>query len=76
MRGIVRQAKQVKATAQSLTNLILELGQLETKRKAATLGKAGALGITAGVLVFYAVGLLLGAAASGLNEALSHGCRC
>ena len=71
MRGIMRQAKQVKATARSLAYLILELGQLEAKRKAATLGKAAAFGITAGVLVFYAIGLLLAAAAAGLNETLS-----
>jgi membrane protein implicated in regulation of membrane protease activity len=71
MRGIVRQAKQVKATARSLAYLILELGQLEAKRKAATLGKAAAFGITAVVLVFYAIGLLLAAAAAGLNETLS-----
>jgi membrane protein implicated in regulation of membrane protease activity len=67
----VRQAKQVKATARSLAHLILELGQLEAKRKAATLGKAAAFGIAAGVLVFYAIGLLLAAAAAGLNETLS-----
>jgi Flp pilus assembly protein TadB len=70
MRGIVRQAKQVKATARSLAYLILELGRLEAKRKAATLGKAAAFGITAAVLVFYAIGLLLAAAAAGLNETL------
>src|SRR6478735_12350370 len=71
MRGIVRQAKQVKATARSLAQLILELGQLEAKRKAAALGKAAAFGITAAVLAFYAIGLLLAAAAAGLNETLS-----
>ena len=71
MRGIVRQAKQVKATARSLADLILELAQLEAKRNAATLGKAAGLGITAGVLAFYAVGFLLAAAAAGLNETLS-----
>jgi hypothetical protein len=71
MRGIVRQVKQVKATAMSLVSLILELGQLEAKRKAAALGKAAVFGITAGVLVFYAIGLLLAAAAAALNETLS-----
>jgi heme/copper-type cytochrome/quinol oxidase subunit 2 len=71
MRGIVRQAKQVKARASSLAHLILELGQLEAKRKAAALGKAAVFGIGAGVLVFYAVGLLLVAAAAALNETLS-----
>jgi heme/copper-type cytochrome/quinol oxidase subunit 2 len=71
MRGIVRQAKQVKATARSLALLILELGQLEAKRKAAALGKAAVFAITAGVLAFYAVGFLLAAAAAGLNESLS-----
>jgi Flp pilus assembly protein TadB len=71
MRGIVRQAKQVKATARSLARLILELGQLEAKRKAVALGKAAVFGISAGVLAFYAVGLLLAAAAAGLNETLS-----
>lgn len=71
MRGIVRQAKQVTATARSLANLIRELAQLEAKRNAAALGKAAGLGIAAGVLVFYAVGFLLAAAAAGLNETLS-----
>ena len=71
MRGIVTQVRQVKARATSLVRLILELGQLEAKRKAAALGKAAAFGITAAVLVFYAVGLLLAAAAAGLNETLS-----
>ncbi len=56
MRGIVRQITQVKARATSLARLILELGQLEAKRKAATLGKAAVFAITAGVLVFYAMG--------------------
>jgi membrane protein implicated in regulation of membrane protease activity len=71
VRGIVTQVRQVKARATSLVRLILELGQLEAKRKAAALGKAAAFGITAAVLVFYAVGLLLAAAAAGLNETLS-----
>jgi heme/copper-type cytochrome/quinol oxidase subunit 2 len=71
MRGIVRQAKQVKATARSLALLILELGQLEAKRKAAALGKAAVFGITAGIFFFDAIGLLLAAAAAGLNESLS-----
>jgi len=71
MRGIVRQVKQVKLRATSLARLILELGQLEAKRKAAALGKASVFGITAGVRAFYAVGLLLAAAAAGLNETLS-----
>ena len=71
MRGIVRQVKQVKLRATSLARLILELGQLEAKRKAAALGKAAVFGITAGVLAFYAVGFLLTAAAAGLNETLS-----
>ena len=71
VRGIVRQAKQVTATARSLANLIRELAQLEAKRNAAALGKAAGLGIAAGVLVFYAVGFLLAAAAAGLNETLS-----
>ena len=71
MRGIVRQVKQVKARATSLARLILELGQLEAKRKAAALGKAAASAVTAGVLAFYAVGFLLTAAAAGLNETLS-----
>ena len=43
MRGIVRQAKQVTATARSLANLILELAQLEAKRNAAAFGKAAGL---------------------------------
>jgi hypothetical protein len=71
MRGIVRQVKQVKTRATSLARLILELGQLEAKRKAAALGKAAVFGITAGVLAFYAIGLLLASAAAGLNETLS-----
>ena len=71
MRGIVRQAKQVTARARSLADLVVELAKLEANQKTATLGKAAALGIGAGVLVFYAVGFLLAAAAAGLNEALS-----
>src|SRR3954452_7579392 len=71
MRGILRQVKRVKARASSLAHLILELGQLEAKRKAAALGKAAVFGISAGVLGFYAVGLLLVAAAAALNETLS-----
>jgi len=71
VRGIVTQVRQVKARATSLVRLILELGQLEAKRKAAALGKAAVFGITAGVLAFYAVGLLLAAAAAGLNETLA-----
>jgi Flp pilus assembly protein TadB len=71
MRGIVRQVKQVKARVRSLAYLILELGQLEAKRKAAALGRAAVFGITAGVLAFYAIGLLLAAAAAGLIETLS-----
>jgi Flp pilus assembly protein TadB len=71
VRGIVRQEKQVKARARSLADLILELAQLEAKRHAARLGKAAALGISAAVLVFYAVGFLFAAAAAGLNETLS-----
>lgn len=71
MRGIVRQVKQVKVRATSLARLILELAQLEAKRKATALGKAAVFGITAGVLAFYAIGLLLASAAAGLNETLS-----
>src|SRR4029079_16563737 len=71
MRGIVRQVKQVKLRATSLARLILELGQLEAKRKAAARERPAVLGITAGVFAFYAVGLLLAAAAAGLNETLS-----
>jgi protein-S-isoprenylcysteine O-methyltransferase Ste14 len=71
MRGIVRHVKQVRARATSLAHLILELAQLEAKRKAAALGKAAVFAITAGILAFYAVAFLLGAAAAGLNETLS-----
>src|SRR6476646_8495677 len=71
MRAIVRQAKQGKATARSLAGLMREPGHPEAKRKAAPLGKAAVFGITAAVLVFYAIGLLLAAAAAGLNETLS-----
>jgi membrane protein implicated in regulation of membrane protease activity len=71
MRGIVRQAKQVTARARSLADLVLELGKLEAKQSAATLSKAAGFGIAAGVFVFYAIGLLLAAAAVGLNQTLS-----
>src|ERR1700751_1731371 len=71
MRGILRQVKQVKARARSLVRLILELGQVGPSRRAGALGKPAIFGITAGVLVFYAIGLLLAAAAAGLNETLS-----
>jgi hypothetical protein len=71
MRGIVRQVKHVKVRATSLARLILELGQLEAKRKAAALGKAAAFGLAAGVLGFYALGFLLASAAARLSETLS-----
>jgi len=71
IRGSVRQAKQVRTRAQSLLRLITELAQLETKRKAAALGKAAGIGALAGVLVFYAIGFLLAAAAAALSEALA-----
>jgi heme/copper-type cytochrome/quinol oxidase subunit 2 len=71
MRGILRQVKQVKARATSLAHLILELGQLEAKRKAAALGKAAVFALSAGVLAFYALGFMLAAAAAGLNQTLS-----
>jgi Flp pilus assembly protein TadB len=71
MRRIVRQAKQVNARVRSLLSLTTELAQLEAKRKAAMLGKAAGMGAVAGVLVFYAIGFLLAAAAAGLNETLA-----
>ncbi|HVI37923.1 MAG TPA: phage holin family protein [Gaiellales bacterium] len=71
MRGILRQVKRVKARATSLAHLILELGQLEAKRKAAALGKAAVFALSAGVLAFYALGFMLAAAAAGLNQTLS-----
>ena len=71
IRGSVRQAKQVRTRAQSLLRLITELAQLETKRKAAALGKAAGIGALAGVLVFYAIGFLLAAAAAALSETLA-----
>jgi len=71
MRRIVRQAKQVKARVRSVVSLTTELAQLEAKRKTAMLGKAAGMGALAGVLVFYAVGFLLAAAAAGLSETLA-----
>jgi uncharacterized membrane protein len=71
MRGGVRQAKQVNTRARSLLKLITELAQLEMRRKAAALGKAAGVGAMAGVLVFYAVGFLLAAAAAALSETLA-----
>ena len=71
MLGIVRQAKRVRARTQSLLALTVELAQLETSRKAKTLGKAAGMGIAAAILGFYAVWFLLAAAAAGLNESLS-----
>jgi len=47
------------------------LAQLEVRRKAAALGKAAGVGAMAGVLVFYAVGFLLAAAAAALSETLA-----
>jgi biotin transporter BioY len=71
MRRIVRQAKQVNTRVRSLVSLTTELAQLEVKRKTAMLGKAAGMGALAGVLVFYAIGFLLAAAAAGLNETLA-----
>ena len=71
MLRIVRQTKQVAAQARSLAILIVELAQVETKRRGVAISKAAGMGIAAGVLVFYAVGLLLGAAVAGLSETLA-----
>jgi putative superfamily III holin-X len=71
IHGSVRQAKQVNARARTLLRLIAELAQLEARRKAAASGKAAGIGALAGVLVFYAIGFLLAAAAAALSETLA-----
>jgi hypothetical protein len=69
-RRFARQVNRVATRARTLFDLTSELAQLEAKRKAAALGKAAAIGIAAGIFVFYAVGILLAAAAAALSLAL------
>ena len=54
-----------------MTELNVELAQLEAKRKAGAVGVAGALGLAAVVLIAYAVLFALGAAAAALSTAFS-----
>jgi hypothetical protein len=54
----------------SIAQLNLELAKLEAKQKATALGIAGGLAVVALVLVLYAIGFSLAAAAVGLSEAL------
>ena len=70
MLGIVSQAKRVRAQMETLARLNLQLAKLEARQKAAALGVAIGLAGLAAVLAFYAIGLLLFAAAVGLNEVL------
>jgi hypothetical protein len=70
MFGLVAQVKAVKRRARSLVQLNLELAKLEAKQKATALGIAAGLGIAAAVLLVYAVGFLLAAAAVGIAETL------
>ena len=70
MLGVITRTKAVKARAQRLVQLKLELAKLEGKQKATALGIAGGLGIIAGVLVLYAIGFAFAAAAVGLAEAV------
>jgi hypothetical protein len=69
MFGFLSEAKAIRARVQTLVQLNLELAKLEGKKKATSLGVAGALGIAAAVLVVYGIGFAFATAAAGLSEA-------
>jgi uncharacterized membrane protein YqjE len=62
-------AKQVAEHASALARLEVELATLEIKRKIASLGRGIAFGIVAVLLLLYALGFGLAAAAAGIATA-------
>ena len=71
MFGVVSQAKRVQARLKVLAQLNIELAKIEGKRRSTALGVAVGLAAAAAVLVVYAVGFLLAAAAVALNADLA-----
>ena len=71
MFSIVSQAQRVQARLRALARLNLELAKIEGKRRSTALGIAVGLAAAAAVLVVYAVGFLLAAAAVALNAELA-----
>ena len=64
--GLGASAKQVAEHASALARLEIELATLELKRKIASLGRGIAFGAVAALLVLYALGFGLAAAAAGI----------
>jgi peptidoglycan/LPS O-acetylase OafA/YrhL len=70
MFGVAARMKDVRKRTQTLVQLNLELAKLEGKQKATAVGVAAGLAALAGVVLVYAIGFALAAAAAGLSEAL------
>ena len=70
MPEIVTQGRRVQERLKALARLNIELAKVEGKQKATFLGIAVGLGITAALLVLYALGFIFAAAASALDEGL------
>jgi hypothetical protein len=68
--GIGGTTKRIADRARSIIRLEIELARLELQRKLQQIGTGLGLGAGAAVLVFYAIGFLLAAAAAGLATTL------